>query len=195
MGETVSATAEQPQPGATQIIPEERSTPPVGARRFAIVAGFLGLAYATISLVWGLGGTWLLDTVGGELASRGRAGDALIVFALWAAIVLKLIASTLPLLAVSISADSRFRRPIRILCGLEAVMLTTYGLILTIAGTLVHFGVIQPTADADHRAIAWHAFFWDPWFAAWGIAVTMALLLSRPRTTAPQGKTAIRSTA
>jgi hypothetical protein len=153
----------------------------VVARRFAVAAAFLGGVYAAISMMWGLGGNWLLDAVGGELAMGGRAGTSLVIFALWAAIVLKLIASALPLLAVSPTVNGQFRRPIRLLCDVEAVVLTAYGSVLTIAGMLVHFGVIQPAADADHRAIAWHAFLWDPWFAAWGILVATALLLSRPR--------------
>ncbi len=180
MGNATPVIVGHPQPDAGATAPDARSTRMVTARLLAIAAAFLGVAYATVSLVWGLGGTWLLDTVGGELVIGGRAGDPLIIFALWAAIVLKLIASALPLLAVSPGINGKLRKPIRLLCGVEAVVLTTYGLILTIGGVLVHLGVIPPAADADHRAIAWHAFLWDPWFAAWGILVTAALLLSRP---------------
>jgi len=32
---------------------------------------------------------------------------------------------------------------------------------------------------ADHRALAWHAYLWDPWFLVWGVLVTAALLRSR----------------
>jgi Protein of unknown function (DUF3995) len=180
MGNATPAIAKQQQPTAARTAPDAR-TRMVAARRFAFAAAILGTAYAAVSIMWGLGGSWLLDTVGGELAMGGRAGAPLVIFALWAAIVLKLIASALPLLAVSPAVNDKFRRPIRLLCGMEAVVLTAYGSVLTIAGILVHFGVIQSAADADHRAIAWHAFLWDPWFAAWGILVTIALLLSRPR--------------
>jgi hypothetical protein len=31
------------------------------------------------------------------------------------------------------------------------------------------------------RAIAWHAFFWDRWFAAWGGAFTVAIGRNRPQ--------------
>lgn len=181
MGNAAPVIVEQPQPVAAGSAPDARSPRLVTARLLAIAAAFLGVAYATVSLVWGLGGSWLLDTVGGELAIGGRTGATLIVLALWAAIVLKLIASAIPILAVSPAVKGKLRKHIRLVCGVEAIVLTTYGLVLTMAGVLVHFGVIQAAADADHRAIAWHAFLWDPWFAAWGILVTATLFLSRRR--------------
>jgi hypothetical protein len=53
------------------------------------------------------------------------------------------------------------------------------------AGVLVDVGVIA--AAADRGAIAWHAYFWDPWFALWGIASTIAMWRSRPGSTARRG--------
>jgi hypothetical protein len=60
----------------------------------------VGLLYAAISVYWGLGGTWLLNTVGGSLEKQGRAGNAGVMFAVWAAVILKVIAAGLPLAAV-----------------------------------------------------------------------------------------------
>jgi hypothetical protein len=52
----------------------------------------------------------------------------------------------------------------RRLGSVTAVGLTLYGGVLTGAGLLVKAGVFDPTDDADERALAWHAYFWDPWF-------------------------------
>jgi hypothetical protein len=68
---------------------------------------------------------------------------------------------------------------VRALAWLEAAILTIYGLVLTIAGLLVQSGVITAPASADHRALAWHAYLWDPWFLLWGVLVTAALTRSR----------------
>ncbi len=40
-------------------------------------------------------------------------------------------------------------------------------------------GLIGTPANADHRALAWHAYLWDAWFLVWGLLVTAALLRSR----------------
>ncbi|PZS36509.1 MAG: hypothetical protein DLM59_01075 [Pseudonocardiales bacterium] len=48
-------------------------------------------------------------------------------------------------------------------------------------GLMVQFGVIAASASADHRALAWHAYLWDPWFLVWGLLVTAALLRARHR--------------
>ena len=47
---------------------------------------------------------------------------------------------------------------------IEAVVFTTYGFALTAVGLLVQAHVIHASATADRRALAWHAYLWDPWF-------------------------------
>jgi hypothetical protein len=151
--------------------------------RAAQAAFAVGLLYAAVSVYWGLGGTWLLDTVGGSLAEEGRAASASVVLAVWAAAGLKVIAAVLPLPAVSAQAPARprWQRLLRALTWTEAVILTLYGLVLTTAGLLVQSGVITTPASADHRALAWHAYLWDPWFLLWGLLVAAALLRTRQR--------------
>jgi Protein of unknown function (DUF3995) len=121
-------------PALTQDRPEA-ATAGLGAARAAFAVGLL---YAAVSVYWGLGGGWLLDTVGASMTQAGRSASALVVLAVWCAVGLKVIAAVLPLLAVgAAAARSRRPRPIRALTWVEAVILTGYGLILTAAGLLV----------------------------------------------------------
>jgi hypothetical protein len=164
--------------------------------RAAQAAFAVGLLYAAISVYWGAGGTWLLDTVGSGLG-KGHGGSALVVFAVWLAVGLKVIAAVLPLLAVTADTSTgsltRARltraRLIRGLTWIEAVILTGYGLVLTAVGLLVQAGVIGTSATADHRALEWHAYLWDPWFLVWGLLVTAALLRSRRLITGTRSRT------
>jgi Protein of unknown function (DUF3995) len=131
---------------------------------------------------WALGGTWLLDTIGGALEQQGRAGNPGIILAVWAAAVLKIIVAIVPLAAAGVTpgqATTAWRRQMRVLAWLEAAILTVYGLTLTAAGLLVQSGAIASAASADHRALAWHAYLWDPWFLLWGALVTASLVRSR----------------
>jgi len=141
----------------------------------------VGLLYAAVSLYWALGGGWLLDTVGASLTQASRSASALVVIAVWFAVGLKVIASVLPLPATAAIAPGslRWRRLIRTLSWIEAGILTIYGLIWTAVGLLVQAGLVGTSATADHRALAWHAYLWDPWFLVWGVLVTAALLRSR----------------
>jgi hypothetical protein len=137
--------------------------------------------YALVSIYWGLGGTWLIDTVGGSLERAGRARSAGVLAAVWGAAVLKLIAAVLPLVALSPRAASASRTPGgRALSWLAGVILTTYGFVLTAVGLLVQAGAIHESANADHRALAWHAYLWDPWFLVWGMLILAAMRWSRP---------------
>ena len=140
----------------------------------------LGLLYAVASAYWGLGGSWLPDTVGASVAQPGRSASAAVVLAVLCAVGLKAIAAVLPLLAVGAGAARvRRRHLIRALACVDAAILTVYGLNSTAVGLLVQAGLIGTPANADHRALAWHAYLWDPWFLVWGVLVTAALLRSR----------------
>ena len=75
----------------------------------------------------------------------------------------------------------------RVLGWVVAIGLTAYGSVLTVVGLLVEADVIDAADDADERAIAWHAFFWDPWFALWGGAFTVAMWRSRPQASEYRG--------
>jgi hypothetical protein len=168
--------AEPARPGVSQRRPAAKGL------RLAQAACGAGLAYAAVSVYWALGGTWLLDTVGGTLEQQGRTGNPGIIVAVCAAAVLKVIGAIVPLAAVGVTSGQATiarRRQVRALAWLEAAILTIYGLVLTAAGLLVQSGAIAPAASADHRALAWHAYLWDPWFLLWGALVTAALVRSR----------------
>ena len=151
-----------------------------GGLRLAQAACAVGLAYSAVSVYWAAGGAWLLSTVGDALGQQGRAGDLGIIVAVWAAAVLKFIGAILPLAAVGVTPWRRARRrQVRVLAWAEAGTLTIYGLVLAGAGWLAQSGVIASSAIPDHRALAWHAYLWDPWFLLWGVLVTAALVRSR----------------
>lgn len=164
------------RPTSSRAAADRRS--PLPAAHAAFV---LGLAYAAVSVYWGLGGTWLLGTVGGSLERAGREGGLGISLLLWSAATLKAIAAVLPLLAVNRRLVARWQRTVRPLAWVEGTVLFAYGLVLTGVGLLIQLRVVHPTADADHRALTWHAFLWDPWFLVWGLLVLAALRLSRRR--------------
>jgi hypothetical protein len=151
----------------------DRADPGLG---LAWAACAVGVLYAAVSVYWGLGGAWLVDTVGGSLAKAGRAHSAGVIVAVWAAAVLKLIAAALPIVALSTVVAEARRRQARILAWIAAAVLTLYGLVLTVLGLLVQTGVIHASRNADHKALAWHAYLWDPWFLVWGLLITAALV-------------------
>ncbi len=158
-----------------------RLEPPSTGLRLAQAALVVGLLFAAVSVYWGLGGTWLADTVGGSIAKAALAGNTGVMLAIWAAVVLKLVAAVLPLLAVRRLSSAVWNRNLWVLAWVEAAILTLYGLVLTASGLLLQAGVIRASATADHRALAWHAYLWDPWFLIWGLLVGAALLRDRQR--------------
>lgn len=136
----------------------------------------VGLVYAAVSLYWALGGTWLLDTVGAPFDEQGHARNAGVIFALvWAAVALKLIAAVLPLLALRRLPCPAWNRIVWLLAWGAAAVLTIYGLLWTAGGLAA---VIHGSAS---RAMAWHAYLWDPWFLLWGLLAAAALLRDRHR--------------
>lgn len=157
------------------------------ATRAARAAALLGVLYAAVSFYWALGGTALLDTVGGVFQKAGRNGSVGVDAVVWLTVALKLIAAGLGLAAVRRPArlGARRRRQVRATAWTAAAILTLYGGVLSITGWLVQAGVISAAAHADHRALRWHAFLWDPWFLAWGVLLAVALKATRGRARRP----------
>src|SRR5688572_25017343 len=90
-----------------------------GAVVAAGIAALLGVASAALSASWALGGTALVDTIGGEIERWGRTRSGTVVAALWAIVAAKLVGATAPLVLVGVGADRlpawTRSRPVRIL--------------------------------------------------------------------------------
>ncbi|MDQ6850647.1 MAG: DUF3995 domain-containing protein [Actinomycetota bacterium] len=151
--------------------------------RVAVAAAWaafvLGAGYAAVSAYWGLGGTALLDTLGGALEREARSGSAGSLILVWSTAVLKLCAAVLPVAVIRGAGYLSGRPWPRTLAWIEGAVLTVYGLVLTVVGLLVQVGILTPSRHSDHRALAWHAFLWDPWFLCWGVLVAIAMFASR----------------
>jgi hypothetical protein len=150
----------------------------------AAVAAVLGVASAAISAYWLTGGDALLDTVGGDIERWGRDRSASVLAALAGVVIVKLVVASAALLGTGVvraPAWTRGRIP-RALCWIAAIVLAVYGGLLTFVGLLVQAGVVEPDAEADRHALAWHSWLWDPWFLAWGAAFSVALWCTRPGT-------------
>lgn len=144
-------------------------------------AAFLAFASAAISLFWALGGTWLLDTVGGEMEryARERSAGALVLITV--VVILKVVAG---LLALALRPGARSRIPRRLLLlsnGAASVILILWGGANVAAGGLVLADVVKPSATTDLHALHWHVFLWDLWFLVWGLALALALIAWRRR--------------
>lgn len=159
----------------------ERAIAPRAAWVCACAAAALGALYAAVSAYWGAGGTALLDTIGGTLEREGRARSAGLLVVVWITVALKLAAAGIGLVAVSRPRwmSPRWSGVARRLAWLVAVVLVLYGGVLTSIGLLVQADVVHASAHADHRALRWHAFLWDPWFLVWGLLLATALALTR----------------
>lgn len=142
-------------------------------RASAYIAAGLAFLSAATTGYWLLGGTALLDTLGGSLErlARERSSGAL---ALGATVVLiKSVAGVLALLLLSPP-----QRGWRIIAGLDiltAAALCVWGTANVLVGALVLSGGIE-RADVNRHALRWHVFLWDAWFLAWGVALVFALV-------------------
>nr|MDQ2727248.1 DUF3995 domain-containing protein [Actinomycetota bacterium] len=141
----------------------------------------VALGYAAVSAYWAVGGTEPLDTVGGVFERAGRSGGAAAQVLLWFVVAAKVVAGFLPLVALRRTPSPVPYRLLWVLAWIEAAILTGYGLVLTATGLLVQADIIVAGPGANHRALAWHAYLWDPWFLVWGLLVVVALRWRRPR--------------
>ena len=143
-------------------------------RALAGYAGaILAFASAATTAYWTLGGTALLDTVGGALERLARDRGLAAVMLGCGVTVAKCAAGGLAL------ALLRRRSPsLTTLAVVGGIALALYGAVLTIAGALILSGAVDVAAENEH-ALRWHVMLWDPWFALWGIALAVTGLMAR----------------
>lgn len=151
------------------------TSPAARGRRWLLLAGVLGSVHAAFSLYWGLGGAWLVETLGRRMVET---------FAGWEWLLLpvglvKLVGAWVPLLADR--AGWPVRRLSRGACWTAAVVLLVWGGLNTVVGNLVLAGVIIPDGGFDRPGMVGHAFLWDPLFLAWGLALAVGLAQNSPR--------------
>ncbi len=156
---------------------------PRSAVAAASAAFVLGVLYAAVSVYWACGGTALLKSVGGVFQRAGEHGSVGLAILVWFTVVLKLLAATLGVVAVSGRPALAIpqQRQVRVLAWTAALILSVYGGVFSVAGWLLQVGVISPGAHADHEALRWHAYVWDPWFLVWGLLLTAGLAGTRQR--------------
>jgi len=141
----------------------------------ARVAAGLAFASAAVTLYWTLGGTLLLDTVGGDIEQLARDRSVGTLALGGATFALKLLTG---LLALALAPPTPRRALVRL--GLVGgVTLALYGGVLTLVGALVVVGAIDPGEAVDEHALRWHVLVWDPWFLVWGLALVAAGVRAR----------------
>ena len=134
--------------------------------RLAVVLAF---ASAAVTLYWTLGGTALLDTVGGPIEELARERSSA-AYALGVLVVVAKVAAGL--LALALLRDRR--RPIVLVGTVGGTLLALYGGVLVIVGALVLVGVVDPSGPVDERALRWHVLLWDLWFVVWDAILALA---------------------
>jgi hypothetical protein len=157
------------------------ATTPRDGRPLAYAAAGLALASAAVSLFWTLGGTLLLDTVGGAIEdlARERSLGALALGA--GTVLLKVAAALLALALVRVPVARPSWRWLLIASGAAGAVLILWGGANVLVGALVLGDVVAPGAAVDERSLRWHVFVWDLWFLVWGVLLALAVARQRHR--------------
>ena len=170
-------------PASTHAVPraQREAGSPISAlglagRWPARAAATLAFASAAVTLLWTLGGTLLLDTVGGapeDIAREHSLGS----FAFGTGVVLlKVTAGLLVLALLRRDAGRLRRRGLLIANGAAGAILLAWGGANVVLGGLVLAGVITPDGSVDERSLRWHVFLWDPWFVLWSVLIAVAVV-------------------
>jgi hypothetical protein len=134
------------------------------------LAGVLGLIHAGFSAYWGLGGTWLLETVGQNMI---RALDG----AHWLLLLVGLVKAGCAVIPYLLARAGRlFRGPWLWISWLGSAVLILWGGAGCLMAQLVLAGVVEPGGGYDHAGQFGHAWLWDPLFLLWGIALGLGLI-------------------
>jgi len=137
----------------------------------AYAAAVLAFGSAAVSLYWTLGGTVLLDTVGGTFEDLARERSTVLGVLV---VLVKVAAGLLALAFVQPWGTRVGRRLLLVSAGVGSAVLVVYGGVLVLVGGLVLADLITPSAPVDEHPLRWHVFVWDLWFLVWGMALGLA---------------------
>jgi hypothetical protein len=151
----------------------------VGSRPLAYAASALAIASAGLSVFWTLGGTLLLDTVGGSIEELARTRSPAALALGTATSLAKIGAAVLALALVRPWGRSVPERVLLAANMLVSALLIAWGGANVLVGAVAITGVISPADGLDEHALRWHVFVWDPWFVVWGAALALALVACR----------------
>ena len=149
------------------------------ARWAARLAAGLAFASAAVTLYWTVGGTLLLDTVGGAIEDLARDRSLGAVALGTTTVLLKIAAGVLSLALIRVSVGGRRRRFLLLTNGVASAILCVWGGANVIVGALVLGGAITSSADVDRHALRWHVFVWDMWFLVWGLSLAVTVAAAR----------------
>lgn len=126
--------------------------------------------FASVSIYWGFGGLFGLDTVSAELVRMARSGDVTVYLATWFAVVAKIAGGVVALALVQPWGRRYLRHWMLLLLGWGgAAILVIYGGTQVALELAVQFGLIAAPANMDWRGFYGHLLLWDPWFTIWGV--------------------------
>lgn len=158
-----------------------RSTPTPATRATVtafVVAAVAGVVHGLFSVYWGVGGTWLVETLGTDLVELWEEQGVLLI----PVGLLKIAAAVIPLLLQTPQdgwLPGLLRRIIRGISWAGSALLIVWGGVNTVTGNLVLSGLVEPDGGYDREGMIGHAWLWDPLFLVWGVALAAGLWLSR----------------
>jgi len=144
-------------------------------------AAGVAFAFAAVSIYWAVGGRALLDTLGGEIERRARAGDDLLLASNAVGAALKVLGGVLALALVQPWGERLPAGPLQAVAWAAAAVLTVYGVLQTVAIVLVALDRVEPAEPLDTKALRWRMFLWEPWFLVWGVLLGAAAWHFRAR--------------
>lgn len=136
-------------------------------------AAAAGTLHGLISLYWGVGGRWLIETVGQTMldAFAGRE---------WMLVPVALVKFAAAWAPVWLAARGwPWRRVTRGLSWCMGAILVAWGGVSAIVANLVLAGVVAQGGPIDRPAMVGHAWLWDPLFLVWGMCLAVGLWVSR----------------
>jgi hypothetical protein len=147
---------------------------------FILLASAWAILFAIPSFYWAAGGTFGLNTLGGEIEAL-REESWFMAF-VWFTAIMKLALGLVVLMLLRTYRHNLINKLVRVAVWMAGILCVLYGGLNLLVRLIMALGILPTPETMYSDAAMWHLVLWDPWWVLGGVVLLLAVFTTKRST-------------